>query len=336
MALRVLFIIDPLDPLISHRDSGLALMRAADAAGQEVWAATATEVGLSSDGRPHCACRRLLDLGADEVDWQRADGPHRQYVDSFNAVMIRTDPPFDQTYLNLTYLLDRVDRSRTVIVNEPAGVRNWNEKLAVLRFPELVPPTFVTASPADVVDRVRQVGRAVLKPLNQCGGQGVLQVAVDDPNLISLARLCTGDGHEHVIVQDFLPAAAIGDKRIYLLDGKPLGALHRRATGTEFRHNVALGADALATELTSSDWAICAVVGPAVRAHGIALAGVDVIGDRLIEVNVTSPAGLREIDRLYGTDPTGQIMAWVAAKAMARIATSVPAAAVGTGRDVLD
>jgi glutathione synthase len=188
------------------------------------------------------------------------------------------------------------------MVNSPTGLREANEKLFVLRFPELVPDTLVTAEVEEAVTTVRRWGRAVLKPTDGMAGRGILRLCPDDPNLRSILETATVRGRRHVVVQRWVPeAAAHGDRRIIVLSGEPIGAVRRVAAPGEFRCNMAAGAAVVADEVTAVDKHICAVLAPELARLGLVFTGIDVIGDRLTEINVTSPTGLREIDALSGT-----------------------------------
>jgi glutathione synthase len=223
-------------------------------------------------------------------------------LDDVDVVTMRTDPPFDADYLRATYLLDRVDARRVVMVNSPTGLREANEKLFVLRFPDLVPDTLVTADIGEAVATVRDWRKAVLKPTDGMAGRGILRLCPDDLNLHSILETATGRGRRHIVVQRWVPeAAAQGDRRVIVLDGEPIGAVRRATAPGEFRCNMAAGAAVVADEVMAVDKHICAVLAPELVRLGLRFTGIDVIGDRLTEINVTSPTGLREIDALSGT-----------------------------------
>ncbi len=307
--LRIVVVADPLPTLLPHHDSTVALMEAAQARGHELLVTTADRLRVR--GTRACAlCRPVTVVPATLVggrwlvvaDWWRAGEECDVRLDDVDVVTMRTDPPVDTDYLRATYLLDQVDERRVVMVNSPVGLRAANEKLFTLRFPELIPDTVVTADAGDVLAAVRAWGRAVLKPTDGMAGRGVLQLRPDDPNLCSILETATGRGRRQVIVQRYLAAAVDGDRRIIVLDGEPVGVVRRVAARGEFRCNLATGATAVADAVTPVDKQMCAVLAPELTRLGIVLAGIDVIGDRLTEVNVTSPTGLREIDALSGTE----------------------------------
>lgn len=218
----------------------------------------------------------------------------------FDALLVRTDPPFDVDYLYVTMLLERV-MDRVFVMNNPRSVRRFNEKLAATLFPDWTPPTAISASIEEIDDFMHEVGRIVVKPLDGFGGANVLIASADDPNRSEILRMMTQGGTRKVVAQAFLAATSGGDKRIILLDGEPLGAVLRKAGAGEHINNFAVGGSANVTEISSGDRAICDAVGPFLHEHGLYLAGLDVIGERLIEVNITSPTGVQEINRLNDT-----------------------------------
>ncbi|NUR97979.1 MAG: glutathione synthase, partial [Kribbellaceae bacterium] len=214
-------------------------------------------------------------------------------VGSFGVVHLRIDPPVDARYLHTTYLLDHAG---TRVINHPEGIRALHEKLVALRFPDLCPPTYVGTDPRALRAFVAQVGAAVVKPVDGFAGHGVWLV-YDDPGALSLLESATYGGRQQVIAQQYLPAVAQGNKRLFLLDGELVGAVIRRPAVGDFR----IGPPVAAAEIDEHDLAIVAALGPELRKHGLAIAGVDVIDGRLIEVNVTCPGGMHKTDALLGT-----------------------------------
>jgi glutathione synthase len=306
--MELLFVVDPLDRLDAAHDTSVAIMEVAQARGHRVLTTTMRELG-ACDGRATALCRPLTLRPASLVDgrwrasldWARVGPAQRVVLDSVDAVFIRTDPPVDAAYLRGTYVLDLVDPHRTVMVNSPAGLRNANEKLFALRFPELCPPTLVSADAAEIVATTRGWGKAVLKPTEGMAGRGIMILDPADPNLHSIIETATVRGRDQVVVQRFLPEAADGDRRVIVVDGRPVGAVRRVASAGEFRCNMAVGARPVADEVTPRDEEICARMAPLLAAHGLLLVGLDVIGGYLTEVNVTSPTGVREIDAFAGS-----------------------------------
>lgn len=316
--LRILLVIDPLDSLTPAHDTSVAIMEAAQKRGHEVYTTTAPT--LMVDGSTAVAsCTRVvvepsvLERGRwiSPAEWYRADPPVVTRLDEFDAVFMRTDPPFDAAYLSATYVLDLVDPTRTLMVNSPLGLRNANEKLFGLRVPELGPPTLISADSGSIIERVRTWGKAVLKPIDAMAGRGILVLEPNDPNLCSILETATARGTTRVVVQRWIDEVISGDRRVIVVDGEPVGAVRRVACGDDFRCNMAAGAVTVADSVNDDDRRICAALAPHLRANGLIFVGIDVIGGLLTEVNVTSPTCIREIDALSGTDLAGDLVSWV-------------------------
>ena len=229
-----------------------------------------------------------------------------------DVVLLRQDPPFDMGYITTTHILDMIHPA-TLVVNDPFWVRNFPEKLLVLKFPELTPPTTIARDLGVIQAFKDQHGDIILKPLFGNGGAGVFRLGPDDRNLTPLHELFTGINREPLIAQKFLPDVANGDKRIILIDGKPVGAINRVPKPGETRSNMHVGGRPEKTGLTKRDREICAAIGPLLRAHGQIFVGIDVIGGFLTEINVTSPTGIQELERFDGTNPAA--MMWQAIEA---------------------
>jgi glutathione synthase len=218
-----------------------------------------------------------------------------------DVVLMRQDPPFDMAYVTATHLLEAI-HPRTLVVNDPREVRNAPEKLFVLNFPDLTPPTLITRDPAAIADFRRRHGDMVLKPLYFGGGSGVARVKADDPNLDALLELHFQLGREPVIAQAFIPAVTKGDKRVLLVDGEPVGAINRVPAEGHIRSTLAVGGRAEPVELDARDREICAAIGPELKRRGLLFVGIDVIGGFLTEINVTSPTGAQQLKRFGGAD----------------------------------
>ncbi|SOB92558.1 glutathione synthase [Rhodobacter sp. JA431] len=225
---------------------------------------------------------------------------------SFDVVWLRQDPPFDMGYITTTHLLDRI-HPKTLVVNNPFWVRNYPEKLLVLDFPDLTPPTLVARDLQVIRDFKSKHGDVILKPLYGNGGAGVFRLDANDRNLASLHELFTGINREPLIVQKYLPAVTQGDKRILLVNGEPVGAINRVPAAGETRSNMHVGGRPEPTKLTDRELEICAAIGPLLREKGQIFVGIDVIGDCLTEINVTSPTGLQELERFDGTNAAARI-----------------------------
>jgi glutathione synthase len=228
--------------------------------------------------------------------WFTATQPQRVWLDDMAAVFMRTEPPVDRTYITATLILDLVDPARTALVNDPGGLRACSEHLLPLRFPDLIPPTVVTADERTVRSFLAEYQTAVVKPVDGFSGHGVLRLDRHDPNLGSLVEISTHGGARAVVVQRFLRDVSAGNKRIFVVAGEPTGAVYRFPQAGDFR----IGNPAAEAPLTARDREICARLAPTLRRHGIHLAGLDVIGPYLIEVNVTSVGALRKADALLG------------------------------------
>jgi glutathione synthase len=228
-----------------------------------------------------------------------------------DAVFMRTDPPVTVPYLYATYILDYVDPANTRVINAPSGLRAANEKMYALQFANAIPETIVSQSKAVIRETVERWGAAVLKPLGGKAGEGILFLQAGDRNFNSMVEISTQQGKEPVMVQTYLPAAQEGDKRIILLNGDPIGAVNRIPTGSEFRGNMAVGGRVAKVDITDRELDICRQLAPTLRRDGLYFVGIDVIGGYLTEVNVTSPTGIREIDRLNDAHLGDQVIAWV-------------------------
>jgi glutathione synthase len=227
-------------------------------------------------------------------------------LSTLDVVLMRQDPPFDMGYIGATHLLERV-HPRTLVVNDPVSVRNAPEKLFVTRFPDLMPPTLITYDAQQIKAFRREYGDIIVKPLYGNGGAGVFHIRPDDDNLSSLLELFAQTIDEPLMVQQYLPAVRSGDKRIILIDGEPAGALNRIPAAGEARANLHVGGRAEPSTLTEREQEICAEIGPVLQEQGLIFVGIDVIGDFLTEINVTSPTGLQEIGRFDGVSLESRI-----------------------------
>lgn len=227
--------------------------------------------------------------------------PVRTDLSEMDVVLLRQDPPFDMNYITTTHMLERI-HPKTLVVNDPFHVRNCPEKIFVTEFPDLMPETIITKD-ADEIRRFRKEhGDIILKPLYGNGGAGVFHLRDDDRNLSSLLEMFSGLSREQIIAQKYLPAVRAGDKRIILIDGEPVGAINRVPAEHDARSNMHAGGKAVPSELTKRDREICERIGPELKKRGFILVGIDVIGDYMTEINVTSPTGVREVKRFGGAD----------------------------------
>jgi glutathione synthase len=306
MSLRVAVQMDPLEKINISGDSTFALMLTAQARGHKLYHYLAEDLTYT-EGR--------LYAGAREVSVQPVPGDHFRLGafaildlgSDVDVVLMRQDPPFDLGYITATHLLERI-QSETLVVNDPAAVRNAPEKIWVLDFARFMPPTMVTRSLGAARKFLAEHGEIVLKPLHGNAGKAVFKIDRDSANLSALMELFNATYREPHVLQAFLPEVAEGDKRIVLVEGEVAGAINRRPGAGEIRSNLAAGGTAEASELTDTEREICTALGPELKRRGLLFVGIDVIGGRwLTEINVTSPTGIVAIDKFNGTDTPGLI-----------------------------
>ena len=299
MPLQVAIQMDPPEGINIATDTTFMLMIEAQARGHALWVYPPERLAME-DGQVS-ARGRTLSLRDVKGDHATLGEIERRDLSGFDVVLMRQDPPFDMAYITATHFLEAI-RPRTLVVNDPTEVRNAPEKLFVTGFPGLQPPTLITSDPVAIEDFRDRHGDMVLKPLYGGGGSGVVRLTPQDPNLDALLELHAMIGREPVIAQKFIPAVSKGDKRILLVDGAPVGAINRIPADGQVRSNLAKGGRAEAVELTARDLEICAAIGPALRQRGLLFVGIDVIGDYLTEINVTSPTGAQQLKRFGGPD----------------------------------
>mgnify|MGYP002780335594 FL=1 len=307
MSLRVAVQMDPLDSIKIAGDSSFALMLAAQARGYTVYEYHVESLTLDEDDR--------LFAHAFPVTVQRVEGDHFTRGEQVrldlgkdvDVVLMRQDPPFHMGYITATHMLERIQH-RTLVVNDPAHVRNAPEKVMVLNYRRFMPPTLVTRSVDEVRRFMAEHGAIVVKPIHGNGGKAIFRVPENGENLTALFEVFNQTWPEPHMVQPFLPEVATGDKRIVLVDGVVAGAINRIPGEGEFRSNLAMGGSARATQLTAREQEICDALGPDLKRLGLTFVGIDVIGGQwLTEINVTSPTGIVAIDRFNGTDTPGMI-----------------------------
>ena len=317
MSLTVAVQMDPLAGINIAGDSTFALMLSAQARGHRLFHYSPEELNQSGD---------RVWTQARPVTVQRVVGDHFAFGDPVsldlgeqaNVVLMRQDPPFDLGYITATHLLERIS-DRTLVVNDPASVRNAPEKLFVLDYQRFMPPTLITRSVDEARAFLQEHGSIVIKPLHGNGGKAIFKIDADAQNLSSLIEVFNTAYREPHMVQAFLPAVAKGDKRIVLVDGEVAGAVNRLPGAGEIRSNLAVGGTAAKTELTAREREICAALGPELKRRGLIFVGIDVIGGEwLTEINVTSPTGIVAIEKFDGTDVAGMIWDAIEARVAAR------------------
>ncbi len=321
--MRFLFLMDPMRTVATAKDTTFAFMLAAAARGHECFHAQPLDLDVNQGvlevrAAPLEVFRRDTQSGGIDDGWKIGDVARGKVAD-YDVVMIRKDPPFDATYAYMTQLLETV-REHTLIVNDPQGLRDANEKLYTLHFSKWMPRTLVTASPKRVREFVEEIGgRAVIKPLDGMAGAGVFLLNADDRNFNAIVEATIGEyGTRFGMVQEFLPAARVGDKRILLIDGEPLGAILRVPAENEARANLHTGGTAAAVPITAEERAMIADLAPRLKADGLYFVGLDVIGGKLTEVNVTSPTGIQQMMRFDGVDYAGRVVEWIEKRAKKR------------------
>jgi glutathione synthase len=316
MGLAVAFQMDPIETINIDADSSFALALEAQARGHAMLHYLPTALTLR-DGRLYARGRTL------EV--YRQHGNHHKFGETeeldlagLDVILMRQDPPFDMAYITATHLLELLPADGPLVVNDPTSVRNAPEKLFVLRFKELMPPTLLTLDASEIRAFWDEHGDIILKQLFGNGGAGIIHLRPGDENLNSLLELHTLHNREPLMVQRYVPEVRQGDKRIILVDGEPKGAVLRVPAQGESRANLHVGGRAVKTTLTPREQEICAAIGPSLKEQGLVFVGIDVLGDYITEINVTSPTGIQEIGRLDGTNLAADIWDAIEARYAAR------------------
>jgi len=314
--MRHLFLPDAIERLTPSKDTSVALMQATQRAGHQVWVARISDLFSRGTGCLVRACPAQLEpMPLVEGQWQvpdpwiRVGDAEPQSLEAFACVWMRKDPPVNEAYLYATHLLDLAEQSGVRVLNRPSALRAWNEKVGSLRFHHLMAPSLIAADVTTLAAFAAGHEEVVLKPLGGRAGQGVVRIPSGSPGLRALLELVTQQQQLPVLIQAFIPAVSAGDKRILLVNGEPLGAVNRRPMPGEFRSNLALGGSPEACELTTRERELCAELAGAFRADGLFFVGIDVIAGTLSEINVTSPTGVREVERLAGQPLADQVIA---------------------------
>jgi glutathione synthase len=301
--MSLLFVADPLSTFKTYKDSSFAMMREAARRGRTLWACEVSQLGWQRGGRVTAQGARRIALTGDEHDWFAVEQTADLALADAGAVLMRKDPPFDSEFFYATHLLSQAERDGARVFNHPASLREHPEKLAILEFAQYIGPTLVTRSAAAVRAFHAEHGDIILKPLDGMGGMGIFRVGPDGLNLGSIVETLNQDGRVTLMVQKYLPEIVRGDKRILLIGGEPVPfALARIPQGSEIRGNLAVGGKGVAQPLSARDREIATALGPVLAARGLLLVGLDVIGDCLTEINVTSPTCFQEITQQTGFD----------------------------------
>jgi glutathione synthase len=304
----LLFVADPLEAFKTYKDTTFAMIREAAARGHAIWACEPFHLHWQRGAKVNARSRRIA-LTGDAHDWFTVQEEATRDLASFGAVLMRKDPPFDSEYFYATHLLEQAERDGARVFNKPRALRDHPEKLAILEFPEFIGPTLVTRDPQAISAFHAEHRDIILKPLDGMGGMGIFRVGPDGLNLGSITETLNRHGTQTVMVQKYLPEIAQGDKRVLVIAGQPVPyCLARIPQGSEIRGNLAAGGKGVAQPLSARDREIAGSLGKVLHARGLLLAGLDVIGDCLTEINVTSPTCFQEIAQQTGFDVAGMFV----------------------------
>jgi glutathione synthase len=313
MTIQLGVVMDPIESIKIYKDSTFAMLLAAQTRGWNIHYMQQQDLSLQDNT---CwAETRHLQVRDNTSDWFEFGSKQRISLDQLDIVLMRKDPPFDMEYIYTTYLLEQAESKGCLVVNRPNSLRDANEKLFTALFPHCTPPTLVTRSAAEIRDFHKLHGDIILKPLGGMGGASVFRITRQDPNLGVIIETLTQHGNQYTMAQRFIPEISAGDKRILLIDGEPVPyALARIPAAGETRGNLAAGGRGEGVPLSQRDRWIAKQVGPELRSRGILFAGLDVIGDYLTEINVTSPTCIRELDTQFNLNIAADLMAVIEAK----------------------
>jgi len=311
--IKLVLLMDPISGIKPHKDSSFAMALAAQARGWSLYYLEMDDLFLR-DGRAFAQLRSLV-VRDEASDWYSLGEAQEIALSELDVLIMRKDPPIDTEYLYATQMLARAEAEGMLVVNRSQALREANEKLACAWFPQCAPPTLVTRNQTKLRDFLAEFSDVIIKPLDAMGGASIFRIRSDDPNIGVIFETLTEYGQRYAMVQRYIPEISAGDKRILLINGEPVPyALARVPAKGETRGNLAVGGTGVGVELSDRDRWICEQVGPRLKAMGLMFVGLDVIGDYLTEINVTSPTCIRELDSLYGLDIAGQLMDAIAAE----------------------
>ncbi|KXJ52080.1 glutathione synthase [Neptuniibacter pectenicola] len=307
MAIKLGIVMDPIDHITFKKDSSLAMLWAAQQKGWELWYMEQHHL-FSMNGKAQ-AKMAPLSVAMDENDWFTRDDYQTRDLSDLDVILMRKDPPFDNEFIYTTYLLEQAEKEGTLIVNKPQSLRDYNEKLFATHFPECCPPVLVSKHDELLRAFHKTHGDVIFKPLDGMGGSQIYRIKEDGLNLGVIIETLTDHGKQTIMAQKYIPEIVAGDKRILMIDGEPVPyGLARIPTNGETRGNLAAGGRGEGRELTEREYWICKQIAPTLKEKGLLFVGLDVIGDYLTEINVTSPTCIREIDNQYGLDIGMQLM----------------------------
>ena len=317
MTVKLGVVMDPIADINVKKDTTLAMLLAAQRRGWELYYMEQSDLSLDQ-GLARATVRRLS-VEDNPESWFEVGSPQDIALSDLDVVLMRKDPPFDMDFIYSTYILEAAQREGTLVVNDPRSLRDCNEKLFATQFPQCCPPLIVAASAARLKAFHAEHGDVIFKPLDGMGGASIFRVKAGDPNLSVIIETLTDHGSQQIMAQKFLPEIVDGDKRILMVDGVPAEfGLARIPMSGETRGNLAAGGSGVAMPLTDRERWICSQVAPVLREKGLLFVGLDVIGDYLTEINVTSPTCVRELDRAHQLDIAGDLMEAIASKLAAR------------------
>ena len=307
MQLKLGIVMDPIESIKTVKDSSFAMLLAAQKRGWPLFYMQQSDIYMNGDTAMARAQR--IEVTDNPENWHKAQPAEAIELASLNAILMRKDPPFDIEYITSTYILEMAERKGSLIVNRPASLRDANEKMFITHFPQCCTPMMVTSNSSLIRQFIDEQKDVIVKPLDGMGGESIFRLTPDDPNTSVILETITHRGKKTIMAQRFIPEITQGDKRILLVNGEPVPyALARIPAQGETRGNLAAGGSGVGIELTERDHWICQQVGPSLRERGILFAGIDVIGDYLTEINITSPTCIRELDKQFNLDIAGQLM----------------------------
>ncbi len=313
MTIHLGVVMDPITDIKPHKDSTFAMLLEAQQRGWQISYLEISDLSLRnglSFGNAHS-----IEVFDQNQNWFQLGACRTMHLGDLDVILMRKDPPFDQEYLYATQLLELAENAGCLVVNRPQSLRDYNEKLVIAHFPKLTPPTLVSCNPPVFRDFLQEQGDIILKPLDAMGGAAIFRLRPEDPNIGVVLEQLTDHGQRHIMAQRYLPEIAQGDKRILMIAGQPVPyALARIPAPGETRGNLAAGGHGVPQPLQKADWHIAETVGPMLREQGVLFAGLDVIGDKLTEINITSPTCIRELDAAYGLNIAGQLFDAIAAR----------------------
>ncbi|MDF2530224.1 MAG: glutathione synthase [Gammaproteobacteria bacterium] len=309
--MKIGFVIDPIESLKAYKDSTVAMIEAALAQGFQVYIMQQNELFIEQ-GRACSSMQEILAADYQAQPWYQLGNSVKQELSTLNVILMRKDPPFNMDYVYTTYILELAEQAGALIVNKPQSLRDCNEKCFITQFPQCIADTLVSADPIKIKEFLQQQQDIILKPLDGMGGASIFRVNQQDPNINVILETMTLHGKRYIMAQRYLPEVKQGDKRIILINGEPVPyALARIPMAHETRANLAAGGTGKAMPLSDRDKWLCAQIKPVLKQKGLYFVGLDVIGDYITEINVTSPTGIRELNQQCNLDIAGDLMRFI-------------------------